>query len=108
MIVAIYFVPRLCYILRMAPAQKNSTKRDISHIMMILATQCMINVGEVDDPVLKKRIYNPEGADLFYDLLVELEFKTRGNLTDGEQRLIDGLLGNLRRLIAEKSGAAHG
>ncbi len=92
----------------MAPAQTSTGKRDITQVMMLLATQCMINLGEVADPVRKKKIVNLEGAELFYDLLAELEVKTRGNLQAAEQRLIDGLLANLRRLISQKAKNDHG
>lgn len=72
-------------------------KVDIKSIIMILATQCMINLGEICDPVLKKSNKNLEGAELFIGLLDELKQKTNGNLTEDEVNYLDGIIDNLKK-----------
>ena len=52
-------------------------KRDIKSIILILATQCMINLGEIQDPVSKDIKSDLDGAELFIELLEELEKKQK-------------------------------
>ena len=60
-------------------------KRDIKSIIVMLATQGMINLGEIKDPISNETNLNLEGAEIFIELLEELELKTRTNLTDEEE-----------------------
>lgn len=73
-------------------------KRDITSIIMILATQCMINLGEIQDPIFKKVKQDLDGAKLFIDLLEVLEGKTRGNLDEEEDKFMQGILVNLKNI----------
>ena len=77
-------------------------KRDIKSIILILATQCMINLGEVEDPISKGISGNLEGAELFIELLEELESKTDGNLTDEEKKFLVGVIENLKKIYNKK------
>ena len=77
-------------------------KRDIKSIILILATQCMINLGEIQDPVSKEINYNMEGAVLFIDLLEVLEAKTEGNLSEGEKEFLVGVIDNLKKIYDKK------
>ena len=61
-------------------------KRDISAIVILLATQGMIHLGEIADPLHGQKALNIEGARFFIDLLAELKRKTRGNLRNEESR----------------------
>ncbi len=73
-------------------------KRDINSIILMLATQCMINLGEIEDPVIKKVNPNMNGAKLFIELLEVMEEKTRGNLNDEEDKFLHGVLENLNKI----------
>ena len=77
-------------------------KKDIKSIILILATQCMINLGEIKDPISKDIKSDLNGAELFIELLEELEMKTKGNLTEGEKEFIIGVIDNLKKLYDKK------
>lgn len=77
-------------------------KRDIKSIILLLATQCMINLGEIEDPITKKRDIKLEKAEVFIDLLDELELKTKGNLSDEENGFIKEVVDNLKKVYKKK------
>ncbi len=77
-------------------------KRDIKSIMLLLATQGMINLGEIHDPISEVTAVNLPGAEVFIQLLEELEIKTKGNLTDEEDVFLKELLGNLKKVYRKK------
>ncbi len=75
---------------------------DIKAIVLMLTSQCMINLGEIEDPISKQKVVKPEGATVFIELLEVLHDKTQGNLTDGEERFLSGALENLKKIFHEK------
>jgi hypothetical protein len=83
-------------------------KCDISAIIILLATQSMIHLGEIPDPLNKQTAINIAGARFFTDLLQELKIKTKGNLLDSETAFLDDTLKNLRKLLGKKAAAANG
>jgi hypothetical protein len=82
-------------------------KRDIRAIAVLLATQGMIRLGEIPDPLKGQSALDAEGARFFIDLLQELRQKTANNLQPDEEAFLDDMLENLRQLFAKKTGAAH-
>ena len=68
----------------------------------MLTSQCMINLGEIEDPVTKQATLKPDSAAVFIELLEVLKEKTQGNLTEGEEHFLVGALGNLKRIYREK------
>ncbi len=78
-------------------------RRDIKSLILLLATQCMINLGEIEDPITKKADIKLEKAEVFIDLLEELELKTKGNLSDEENGFIIEVVNNLKKLYKKKS-----
>ena len=82
-------------------------KRDIRAIAILLATQGMIHLGEIADPLGGKKAVNIDGARFFVDLLAELKLKTQGNLLAEEAAFISETLENLQKIIAKKTTAAH-
>ncbi len=76
--------------------------KDIKAIVLMLTSQCMINLGAIEDPVTKETTLRPESAAMFIELLEVLEDKTQGNLTEGEERFLVGALDNLKRIYHEK------
>ena len=83
-------------------------KRDIRAIVILLATQGMINLGEIADPLNKQKTLNIEGARFFIDLLAELKRKTRNNLLKEETAFISDTLENLQKIIDQKTNIANG
>jgi predicted CopG family antitoxin len=83
-------------------------KHDIRAIAILLATQGMIHLGEIADPLHGRKAINMEGAGFFVDLLAELKNKTRGNLESEEASFISETLENLQKIIQKKRNSANG
>ncbi len=83
-------------------------KRDIRAITILLATQGMIRLGEIPDPLSGEAALDAKGARFFIDLLQELQRKTENNLLPDEAAFLGDVLQNLQQLFAKKSEAAHG
>jgi hypothetical protein len=100
---------KLCYNnAKMGKDKRYPEKRDINAIVILLATQGMINLGEIADPLHGKKALNIEGAKFFTDLLAELKRKTQGNLLEEENVFISDTLDNLREIINIKKHTANG
>jgi hypothetical protein len=77
-------------------------KRDIKSIAVLLATQGMINLGEIKDPIQKTSKLNLEGARVFIDLLEVLKTKTMGNLSAEEDEFLTDILCNIKKVYEKK------
>lgn len=73
----------------------------------MLATQAMINLGEIQDPVSHESKNDLEGALLFIELLEILDEKTRGNLTEEEATFITDVRDNLDKVYNKKFDVRH-
>ena len=60
------------------------------------ATQAMIELGEIKNPITDRQERAPERAKFTIDMLQLLRDKTEGNLTPEERRLMDAALYELR------------
>ena len=88
--------------------QAQKTKRQIPEasfnlFISSLATQTLINLGEVENPFSKKTEVDLDQAKFTIDTLQILRDKTDGNLTDEETKYIDTVLYDLRMRYVEKS-----
>jgi len=92
----------------MGKEKKYPEKRDINAIVILLATQGMINLGEIADPLHGQKALNIEGARFFIDLLAELKRKTQGNLRNEETAFISDTLENLQKIICKKTNTTNG
>ncbi len=61
-----------------------------------LATQVLVSLGQIENPLSKKTEVDLKSAKFSIDLLQMLSDKTRGNLTDVEKRYLEGVLYKLR------------
>ncbi|KPJ62509.1 MAG: hypothetical protein AMS15_03645 [Planctomycetes bacterium DG_23] len=68
-----------------------------------LATEALIYLGEVENPLTKKKEKNLQRAKYSIDLLNIIEEKTKGNLSDQEKALLEQLLYDLRMRFVKAS-----
>lgn len=76
---------------------------DFPSFLLSMATSAMVHMGEVADPATGRPAENLPAARQTIDILTILREKTRGNLSAEEQRLLDGLLYELRLKFLNKS-----
>lgn len=65
-------------------------------LISMLATQAMVCLGQIPDPLAGKVEVHLEQAKHFIDLLQMLEEKTKGNLSTEEGGMLEDLLHDLR------------
>ena len=82
--------------------------KDIKAIVLLLATQAMINLGEITDPITGESKYDLQGATTFIQLLDILELKTRGNLAPEEEEFLADVRDNLDKVYNKKFSAVPG
>lgn len=74
-------------------------------IVRMLGVQALQFLGEIPDPRSGQRIFAPEYARLYIDMLGVLEEKTKGNLTQAESEFLGATLGELRMAFVEVNKA---
>lgn len=67
-----------------------------SMLVSSFAAQAMAAMGKIPDPVEGHAVVRPDVAKHFIDILGMLEEKTKGNLTGEEEKMMDGILHELR------------
>ena len=77
---------------------------DFSIFISGLATEAMIHLGAIENPVTKKKEANLDQARYIIDTLSILQEKTKGNLTDREKKYLDGMLDELKIQYASEAG----
>jgi len=76
--------------------EQSSPELNFATFVFSLGTSAMYHFGDFPDPATKKAERNLEAAKQTIDILAILQAKTKGNLSDDEQRLLDSLLYELR------------
>lgn len=74
-----------------------------SNLILSLGTSAMIHMGVIEDPQTKRKDKNLEMAKQEIDLIVMLEAKTKGNLTNPEKDVLEKVLYELRLRFVEAS-----
>ncbi len=74
-------------------------------IIRMIAMQALTFLGEMPDPVSGQRIFAPEYAKRYIDMLGILEEKTKGNLTPQESESLSLLGADLRGAFVELNRA---
>lgn len=79
-------------------SEKEVPLHEINFINFIfsLSTSALIQLGEVEDPVTRKQVKNLPLAKQTIDIIGMLKEKTKGNLTQEEERFLDNILYDLR------------
>ena len=86
----------------MTTDQKNDqTEVTFSAFTMGLATQVLVCLGEIPDPMTNQKSKNLMVARQTIDVLALLQEKTKGNLTADEDKLLGDMLGSLRLAYVE-------
>lgn len=70
-------------------------------IVHSIATQALVGLGKIKNPLTNKKEVDLKGAKFSVDLLQVLAEKTRGNLTETEERYLQGILYQLRMAYVE-------
>lgn len=78
------------------PPPNDSFKMDFSGFILSLNASALIHLGEIPDPQSRERSVNRPAVKHTIDILELLSEKTRGNLSDEEQKLLDDVLYDLR------------
>jgi len=78
------------------------------NFIMSIASNAASSLGMMEHPVTHKREVDLELAKHWIDIMGMLQQKTRGNLADQEDKILEGLLGDLRMQYVSltKSSAA--
>ena len=74
---------------------------NFSTFVLGLSTQALLHLGEIEDPGTGSRARDLGAAKHVIDILGILRDKTRGNLEQGEERLLDAVLYDLRMKYVE-------
>lgn len=78
-------------------------KVDLSTFVLSLSSSAMVQLGEVPEPQSGELMQNLDMARHTIDMLVMLETKTQGNLTQDEERLLRDILFELRMKYIQKA-----
>ena len=73
-------------------------------LVTTLATEAMVAMGQIPNPATGESSATPEHARYAIDMLEVLQEKTKGNLTPGEDNMLEGLLHQLRMAFVSLSG----
>ena len=76
---------------------------DLSTFVLSLSSSAMVHLGEVPEPETGNLSQNLDMARHTIDMLVMLENKTKGNLTQDEERLLRDILFELRMKYIQKA-----
>jgi hypothetical protein len=76
---------------------------NFSSFVLSLSSSALLHFGQIPDPLTKKTERNLPMAKQTIDILGILKDKTKNNLSDDEEQLLDGLLYDLRVRYVEES-----
>lgn len=67
-----------------------------STFILSLSTSALVHLGELPDPISNKKEVNLQLAKQTISIIEMLREKTKGNLTDEEEKLLDNVLYDVR------------
>ena len=88
------------------PAAYQLPPASLEMLVSTLATEAMVAMGQIPNPMTNERSVNLDHARYSIDLVDMLKQKTKGNLTDAEDTMFTELLHQLRMLFIAAQGAA--
>jgi hypothetical protein len=69
---------------------------NFSYFLISLSSSALLHLGEISDPLTGEKKKDLPIAKHTIDTIAMLREKTKGNLTDEEQKALDGILADLR------------
>jgi Domain of unknown function (DUF1844) len=87
------------------PGNPAEEPASFDELVRMLAMQALTFLGEIPDPASGQRMFAPEYARRFIDMIGVLEEKTKGNLTKEEDESLKGVGADLRMAYVELSKA---
>ncbi|MCB9894533.1 MAG: DUF1844 domain-containing protein [Planctomycetes bacterium] len=91
-----------------APEQRGLPPADFITHCASLATQAMIFMGAIANPMTGEPDVDFEQARYVIDTLAMLKEKTAGNLADDEATTLESLIGELKLIWVQAQGGAEG
>jgi hypothetical protein len=73
-------------------------------LVQMLAAQAMVALGQMEDPIEKKRVVRPDLAKHLIDLLEMLQEKSANNLNADEGYSLSQILSQLRMAFVQAQG----
>ncbi len=77
---------------------------DFSTFIMSLNASALVHLGVIDDPTTGQRVKSLPLGKQTVDMLRMLQEKTRGNLTEEEDKLLQGILYDLKIAYVRQKG----
>ncbi|MCG6892787.1 MAG: DUF1844 domain-containing protein [Desulfobacteraceae bacterium] len=77
-------------------------KIDFATFIFSLNSSALVHMGLLEEPTTKTQMQNLPLAKQTIDILAMLEAKTRGNLTEDEERMLKNILYDLRILYVKE------
>ena len=77
---------------------------DFSTFIMSLNASALVHLGVIDDPLSGKRVKSLPLGKQTVDMLRMLQSKTRGNLAEEEDKLLQGILYDLKIAYVRQKG----
>lgn len=77
-------------------------KADFGFFVSSLAAEVMMALGDIENPVTKKKEVNLAQAQFVIDILDILKHKTEGNLTEQESAFMENVLSDLKMRYVNK------
>lgn len=87
------------------PAMEEFPPADFQYLVLFLATQALLCLGEQPDPATGQKIKNLPGAKHAIDLMSVIQEKTKGNLSEDESQLLESLLYDVRMRYVQATKA---
>ena len=79
-------------------------KVNFATFIFSLNSSALVHLGILEDPATRKKVKHLPLAKQTIDILGMLEEKTRGNLTDDEEKMLKNILYDLRILYVKETG----
>ena len=76
-----------------------------STLVTSIGTQALMMLGQVADPSSGQAIYHPDLARHHIDSLAVLQEKTKGNLTEEEEEMLERFINELRQIFVAMQNA---
>ena len=86
------------------PPESQLPEINFSTFIMSLNASALVNLGLIQDPLTGKNAKNLQLGKQTVDMLSMLEEKTKGNLTPEEEKLLQGILYDLKIAYVRQKG----